>query len=527
MEKSSTIDQKVATTASVTNGNQNVEIHQLDQTKANTLSRGINGNRHSKLIISINEMVGSNLDPPFIDQCCIYKIPTFLRRLNEKAYTPQVISIGPFHHGNKSLESMEKLKVKYFKIFLQRNHINMEILVNNIKLLEKKVRGCYAETFNDLTSDDFVKLILVDGCFLIEFFDSLFWEGFENVIYENRTLLNRTSLSTMMTDLKLLENQLPLLVLKKLFSHANSYRHPSFTLLAFGIFYIGENDDSEFLQNLERNARHFVDLARAILLLSSRNPVQPDESKDLPSADHLNPTSQLHEIGVKFKESSYKCLLDLTRHLRHLSGFTRAFFLPLSRKPVPPDESNDLLSADHLHSASQLHEAGVKFKVSPSKCLLDLKFIKGTFEIPCIKLYDSTETIYRNIIAFEQCHYPYDPQFTNYIGLLNFLINTPKDVDLLIRKKIIINWLGNSDAVASFVNNLDTNVLYDGSRSNYRGLFRDLNAFFEDPKHTWKATLKSDYFSTPWRIASTAAAVILLLLTLGQFICSIIQVVKM
>ncbi|KAG6700732.1 hypothetical protein I3842_08G127300 [Carya illinoinensis] len=383
-------------------------------------------------------MVGSNLDPPFIDRCCIYKIPTFLHRLNEKAYTPEVISIGPFHHGQKSLESMEKLEVKYFKRFLQQIHFNMEILVNKIQLLEEEVRGCYAKTFNDLTSDDFVKLILVDGCFLIEFFNSLHCEGFEEVICENRTLLNPTSFATMMTDFKLLENQLPLFVLQKLSKHAYA--------------------PNEFPQNLETDARHFVNLARVFLLPSPRKPVQPDEN-----------------------------------------------------------ESNDLRSANHLYPA-----------MSSSKCLLYLKFIKGTFEIPCMTLYDSMETIYRNIIAFEQCHYPYDPQFTNYIGLLNFLINTPKDVDLLTgKKKIIINWLGSSDAVASFVNNLDTNVVYDGSKSNYRGLFQDLNAFFEDPKHTWKATLKRDYFSTPWGIASTAAAVILLLLTLGQFICSIIQVVKM
>ncbi|KAG6701217.1 hypothetical protein I3842_08G154600 [Carya illinoinensis] len=381
--------------------------------------------------------------------------------MNEEAYTPEVISIGPFHHGNKRLEPMEKLKLKYFQRFLQRIDFNVEILVNAIKLHEESVRGCYAESIK-LSSDDFVKLILVDGCFLIEFFYGLCFRGSQSAIFEDHMLLNPLSWQAMMSDLQLLENQLPLFVLDILFSLACAPddEYPSFTLLAIDFF---ERIRAQKLpQNLEADARHFADLARA-------------------------------------------------------------FFLP-SLKLL---RQRNLVCADHLYTASQLYEAGVKFKVSSSKCLLDLKFTKGTLEIPCVKLYNQTETRYRNIIAFEQCHYPYESHFTNYIVLLSFLINTSKDVDLLIRKGIIINGLGSSNAVASFLNNLGTNVVYDGRNSAYCELFEDLNAFYENPKNTWKATLKRDYFSTPWRIASTAAAGILLLLTLVQTICSIIQVVKM
>ncbi|XP_041020259.1 UPF0481 protein At3g47200-like [Juglans microcarpa x Juglans regia] len=404
------------------------------------------------------------LPPLSSNKCCIYRIPTWLRKLNEEVYTPQVISIGPFHHSSKRLEPMEKLKLKYFQRFLQRVDFNVEILVNAIKLNEESVRSCYAETIK-FSSDDFVKLILVDGIFIIEFFYGLWSQGPYSVIRENHILLNPISWLAIMLDLKLLENQLPFFALEILFRHARVpiCEHPSFNLLAIHTF--ESINDQKLHQNHEAyEIRHFADLARA-------------------------------------------------------------FFLPSSRK-LPP-YGRDPAYADHLYTASQLDEAGVKFKVSSSKCLLDLKFTNGTFEIPCIKLYNSTENTYRNVIALEQCHhYTNNPQFTDYIVLLTFLITTPKDVDLLIRKGIIINGLGGSNAVASFLNNLGTNVPY-GINSAYCDLFEDLNAFYENPKHIWKATLKRDYFSTPWRIASTAAAGILLLLTLGQFICSIIQVVKM
>ncbi|KAL6202972.1 hypothetical protein ACLB2K_026676 [Fragaria x ananassa] len=40
----------------------------------------------------------------------IYRVPEKLRRLNENAYTPRVVSIGPFHHGKESLKPMEEHK---------------------------------------------------------------------------------------------------------------------------------------------------------------------------------------------------------------------------------------------------------------------------------------------------------------------------------------------------------------------------------------------------------------------------------
>jgi hypothetical protein len=41
----------------------------------------------------------------FSGTCCIYKVPERLRELNEKAYTPRVVSIGPIHHGKDIVDS--------------------------------------------------------------------------------------------------------------------------------------------------------------------------------------------------------------------------------------------------------------------------------------------------------------------------------------------------------------------------------------------------------------------------------------
>ena len=75
------------------------------------------------------------MEPVQWRECCIYKVPKKLRQVNKEAYTPKLISIGPFHHGEKDLRGekelrdeenenvprdMEMLKVRFFKDFCYR-----------------------------------------------------------------------------------------------------------------------------------------------------------------------------------------------------------------------------------------------------------------------------------------------------------------------------------------------------------------------------------------------------------------------
>lgn len=46
------------------------------------------------------EAIGS-LELPLTSGCCIYKVPPKIRKVNEEAYIPTLVSIGPFHHGDE------------------------------------------------------------------------------------------------------------------------------------------------------------------------------------------------------------------------------------------------------------------------------------------------------------------------------------------------------------------------------------------------------------------------------------------
>ncbi|WCJ36936.1 hypothetical protein M5689_018104 [Euphorbia peplus] len=51
------------------------------------------------------------------DRCCIYRVPTTTFRMNKVAFTPQILSIGPIHHGKPELRNMEEHKRDISKLF--------------------------------------------------------------------------------------------------------------------------------------------------------------------------------------------------------------------------------------------------------------------------------------------------------------------------------------------------------------------------------------------------------------------------
>ncbi|KAK6927520.1 Protein of unknown function DUF247, plant [Dillenia turbinata] len=354
---------------------------------------------------------------------------------------------------------MEKHKFRYLESFLEREKLDLEDLVNTTEEWEEEIRACYAENI-ELSSNDFVQMILVDGVFIIELFLRNYYSDFQED--SDRILtFNPGFLNAMTHDLILLENQLPFFVLERIF-------------------------DSAFRLISQDNFPTMLDLAFDFF----------------------------PEYNTQKKQPGFE--------VKHLLDLLRAFQLPSNLRMQPKIDA----AFEFLHSATELHEAGVKFKMVSSGCLLDIHFQNNILEIPCLKLYNKTESYIRNLMVFEQCHYPYDSRILDYVFFMDNLINTTEDVDLLVQSGVIVNWLGDSAAVATLFNNLCKNITIDTSNFYFARLCEDLNAYCRVPWHHWKAIFKRDYFSTPWRTAATIAATMLLVLTLIQTICSIISLRK-
>ncbi|XP_058726460.1 UPF0481 protein At3g47200-like, partial [Vicia villosa] len=319
----------------------------------------------------------------------------------------------------------------------------------------------YAGIFN-FNSNDFLKIIIIDACFIIEHFLRVFRH--KDWIESDPILLKPWLCNDIACDLILLENQIPFFVLENIYKLAKiNLECPSFLPLATHYF-VPLNR-----QNINPEAcptpKHFTDLLRTFLL-----PTQP-------SSFHSVEAEKVKEIG-------------------------------------------------HVCSVSQLSEAGLVFEASESKCLLDLNFDdKGVFKMPCFHVDDGTESYLRNILAFEECHLSHlrSCYISHYMCMLDFLINSEKDVSILVDKKIIVNRMGDDNEVATMVNNLCKNILLpeDQLNSKYKSVCDRLNRFYENPLNKYKAIFVHEYFNTPWKIASTLTAVLLVLFTFIQTVCSI------
>lgn len=406
------------------------------------------------------------VDPPEMYECnkqCIYRVPQRLREINPKAYTPQIVSIGPFHKASNVgkedniLESMEELKLKYLKGFLTRTKLDIKDLLSKLRGLEEEIRSYYEGPI-EYNSDDFLKMVLIDACFIVEHL--MRWIRYKDWVAKDPVLQKRWLLNDIIKELILLENQLPFFVLEHLYNLANDMNQefPSFLKISFVYF----KTLSYGTVCPGERPKHFTDLVRTCMILPSE--------------------FQLREHGGRNK-------------------------------------------IRHLYSASQLMEAGLKFKISQSRSIVDLNYdsAQGVLTMPILTIHDDTELIFRNIVAFEHCHFPDTAVIHQYQRILDFLINTEKDVNVLVDKKIIVNLMGDANEVATMVNRLGLNALMPSFNKEYFSLCNSLNDFYENPRNKYKAIFIHEYFNTPWKIASTVAAVVLLLLTLIQTICSIIS----
>ncbi len=443
-------------------------------------------------------------------ECCIYAVPKRLRKINEEAYTPKLISIGPVHHYKDELlcffdkqdellkfKDMEMLKLKYFKEFFDRRV--QKDFANIVVRNENKIRCCYEAGISLPEKEELVKMILLDSIFIIQLFlrtDAR--EKDENYVLSNEKdyILSKPWLDDgIRQDLILLENQLPFFILDELydyFARSTTGVPKCFLPLALNYFF----PDHKKITIDPKDVKHFTDLQRSFYC-------PPHLETGDRTIEHLYSVTKLNEAGLKFKkweekklehtcysakeeeeeeEEKHKCLLDMN-----------------IKKPCPRVDCSWLVHCfPCLKHFSCVEHLRTRLVIPP-------------FVVDC-----KTEGLFRNLMALEQCHYPSHAYICNYIMLLDFLINTKDDVELLVDKRIIVNSLGSNKAVALMVNKLGQEIVE--RNSCFYKLAKDLNGHYDNLCNRNMASLKSVYFRDIWRGTATVVGIIALFVTIGNFL---------
>ncbi|PWA99505.1 hypothetical protein CTI12_AA002900 [Artemisia annua] len=140
----------------------------------------------------------------------IHKVPMILKehKDHDTYYVPKVVSLGPYHYGNPNLESVQNFKPLFTNKLLNENPESIQFLYENLLKMAPKLRGYYEDEDDRFSDDEFTRMMLLDGCFILYFIEHIFLNN------ETHSLeMKSHQIMFVQQDMFLLENQIPYLVL--------------------------------------------------------------------------------------------------------------------------------------------------------------------------------------------------------------------------------------------------------------------------------------------------------------------------
>ncbi|XP_039139558.1 UPF0481 protein At3g47200-like [Dioscorea cayenensis subsp. rotundata] len=454
-------------------------------------------------------------------KCSIFKVPEDIRQCNMKAYDPLVVTIGPYHYNkseDRTVLAMQAHKWHCVRRLLSRHTKSRrkatDLLGKCLMEMQRKdadVRGCYSEDLHHLSANDLALIMLLDGCFVIHVLlrhnkekhhccDMITLDENEDDADDGGQQQEEEEEEEEEEDNNIVTGHKDMVVLDVMGKKQIDLRVSAFrvwTMMLFDLVKVENQIPFIMIQTLFNELKTPRD--KNINLVK----IAHDLLKPIHPASH-------------YKNSVSDQPLPQSNDVHHLLHLFHSTIVP-SAECLKINSMEQEMDYEWIPSATELQLAGVEFvsKKGNTHSFLDISFKNGTIEIPQISLYDDTETLFRNLIAFEQCYPNAKYYLTGYVFFMDYMINTTKDVELFELKGILINYLGTADAATTLINQLCHNI-YDPGNNYLLGSILQVQNHYKSRWHKWRARLMRDYFDNPWAIVSLVAALILLLLTVQQ-----------
>nr|CAB3489947.1 unnamed protein product [Digitaria exilis] len=160
----------------------------------------------------------------------IYRVPERVKRQTRaEDFEPQLVSLGPFHHGKRRVLPMEEHKRRAVLHLARRARAPLRAFAAAVEAAADELVDAYDGLLDDDgwrgvgNGDSFVEVMLTDGCFLLEMMrvGRLVLKGKPVRDYApNDPVFSIHGFYFLRPDIKsdmiLMENQLPLLVLQRI-----------------------------------------------------------------------------------------------------------------------------------------------------------------------------------------------------------------------------------------------------------------------------------------------------------------------
>ncbi|KAK3228957.1 hypothetical protein Dsin_000838 [Dipteronia sinensis] len=426
-----------------------------------------------KWVIDVNEklknMVDASTEISQWKKSSIYKVPACITDLNKKAYRPQIVSFGPYHHGEAHLRPMEEHKQRALVHFLKRSGKPLESFVSSLEQVVEDLKKSYDPLDLKWQQDSrgFLQMMILDGSFMLEILSSSA-HSYEDYAHNDPIFSSHGNINIapyFKRDMLMLENQLPLLVIEKLVA------------------------------------------------------VETNNTKD---GDYVN------KLIFKFFSTGIH-VLDMGNHkcLHVLDVYRKSLLQERSHEKTQHHHRSWIADIDdhNIPTATQLYNAGIRFRKKKSFSLKNISFKHGVLKLPTVLIDDASEFIFLNLMAFERLHVGAGNEVTSYIIFMDNLIDNDRDVALLQSRGIIDNVMGSDKAVAKLFNSLSKDISLD-PESDLIVVHKQVNKYWRQPWNAWKAHLMHTYFRNPWSLLSLIAAIFLFALTVVQTVYTVLWIIK-
>nr|GMD38796.1 putative UPF0481 protein At3g02645 [Ipomoea batatas] len=505
----------------------------------------------------------------------IFSVPKNLMVADPDSYVPQQVAIGPYHYWRPELYEMERYKLAAAKRTQKNLHtFKFQHLVEQVTKFEHRIRAYYHKFLN-FNCETLGWMVAVDAAFLLEFLHVYAAQEGEVILARVSSRMShlvdisgrKSAHNAILRDMVMLENQIPLLVLRKMLEfQSSSLEVADNILMCMLIGFCKEVSPFKMVEVLPKveikDCAHLLDVVYHLIVPKCEgcSTEITEEGEGMTPTDHGENTSfgqpssvrqladEVWKIVVKIQKGParlikrvvlsrpVKVMLKLPwKLLSNLPGL-KFVLQPIAYlclynqekdngKPEgenPPDaDKPPLVEEIAIPSVTDLFEAGVSFV--PAKegiagiCFDDKKV---ALYLPCISLDLNTEVLLRNLVAYEACNASGPVVFTRYTELMNGIIDTEEDARVLRERGIILNRLKSDGDVAKLWNGMSRSVRLTKVPFLDKAI-EDVNKYYNGRWKVKMGNLMKQYVFGSWRFLTVLAAIMLLLLMSLQAICSV------
>lgn len=540
---------------------------------------------------TVSKQIAIDIVPP---PTCVFRVPKAILDTKPEAYIPPQIGLGPYHHFRAEMQKMLRYKLAAVKKVLTDDQIHnfQSLVVDKLKDIEPSIRACYDE-YLDLDDDTLAWILALDGLFLlyrlgygltrspkfnpgdksqdkaaneIQILDDQAQSSDATSGTETQhprtgeTIGDDTEESRMITeeiealespiswksivkipddvvihprDILMLENQIPLLVLKEIQNALHLSSHDS-SLDEMLAAFAEEHSPLQLLPSVkfhqDASPAHLLDFMYHLVVsnIKPKQKVKPEEfqkGQEEPLKAKFEGfktflSNLKNVISMAFSDESLPKPLLLIKNLFFLGADTQydTLFGNIGK------DGKSTVEEIVIPPVSELARVGgVTFNLTPGG-IRDIRYDEKEliFYLPMITLKINSEIIIRNLIAYEQAVTPPGSilELTEYVELMCGIVDTAKDAELLREKGIIKGDLSN-DGVANLFNGIPRYNYLPNEVSNMRITYYKVKKRFNSRPIVKAYKFLEKQAIIWWKVIATVVTILVVLLVIFQQVCAV------